>query len=67
MKEPVVGDGEEEEEVMNLSIARGGPIYVSNMISPITSIPDFEAALLHELQVSASPVHSGLCLRLMVT
>lgn len=39
----------------NVSIARGGPIYVPNLVGPLTRVPDFESALFHELQVSCSP------------
>ncbi|KAG8648435.1 snRNA-activating protein complex subunit isoform X3 [Manihot esculenta] len=34
----------------NVSIARGGPIYVPNLVGPLTRVPDFESALFHELQ-----------------
>uniref|UniRef100_A0A5B7AJF4 Putative snRNA-activating protein complex subunit n=1 Tax=Davidia involucrata TaxID=16924 RepID=A0A5B7AJF4_DAVIN len=33
-----------------VSIPRGGPIYVSNMVGPLTRVSDFEASLLQELE-----------------
>lgn len=41
----------ENEVGANLSMARGGPIYVPNLVGPLTRVPDLEAALLHELEV----------------
>ncbi|XP_062146664.1 snRNA-activating protein complex subunit-like isoform X2 [Alnus glutinosa] len=40
----------EEEDVENLSIPRGGPIYVPNLVGPLSSVPHFKASLLHQLQ-----------------
>nr|GMD53799.1 snRNA-activating protein complex subunit [Ipomoea batatas] len=34
----------------NVSIPRGGPIYVPDMVSALTRIPDFESSVFHELQ-----------------
>lgn len=34
----------------HLSSARGGPIFVSNHVGPMTSVPDFKASLLQELR-----------------
>ncbi|XP_021687512.2 snRNA-activating protein complex subunit isoform X4 [Hevea brasiliensis] len=41
------GDGDQETSV---SIARGGPIYVPNLVGPLTRVPDFESALFYELE-----------------
>lgn len=41
----------ESSEGENESIAHGGPIYVPNLVGPLTTVPDFQAALLSELQV----------------
>ncbi|KAJ9181672.1 hypothetical protein P3X46_009776 [Hevea brasiliensis] len=41
------GDGDQE---MNVSIARGGPIYVPNLVGPLTRVSDFESALFYELE-----------------
>nr|GMD53798.1 snRNA-activating protein complex subunit isoform X1 [Ipomoea batatas] len=35
----------------NVSIPRGGPIYVPDMVSALTRIPDFESSVFHELQL----------------
>ncbi|KAG0470831.1 hypothetical protein HPP92_017531 [Vanilla planifolia] len=35
----------------HVSFARGGPIFVSNHVGPITSVLDFKASVLQELQV----------------
>ncbi|KAJ6294645.1 hypothetical protein OIU76_022681 [Salix suchowensis] len=42
MKESIEGENE--------SIAHGGPIYIPNLVGPLTRVPDFQAALLSELQ-----------------
>ncbi|KAF2312670.1 hypothetical protein GH714_039512 [Hevea brasiliensis] len=34
----------------DVSIARGGPIYVPNLVGPLTRVPDFESALFYELE-----------------
>ncbi|KAH7533644.1 snRNA-activating protein complex subunit [Ziziphus jujuba] len=47
------GSGENQPSNNNgelLSIPRGGPLYVANLVGSITSIPHFEASLLLELQ-----------------
>ncbi|OVA19697.1 snRNA-activating protein complex [Macleaya cordata] len=41
---------EEEDQVVCNSIARGGPIYVLDLIGPITRVGQFEAAVLDQLQ-----------------
>jgi hypothetical protein len=46
------GGEAEEEDVGNLSIPRGGPIYVPNLVGPLSSVPKFQASLLHQLQVA---------------
>ncbi|XP_044495092.1 snRNA-activating protein complex subunit [Mangifera indica] len=33
-----------------IQVPRGGPIYMMNMISPVTRVPEFEDALLRQLQ-----------------
>ena len=38
-------------EAAYVSIPRGGPIYVPDLVSPLTRVPDFEASLLQEIQV----------------
>ena len=43
MKESIEGENE--------SIAHGGPIYIPNLVGPLTRVPDFQASLLSELQV----------------
>ncbi|KAJ4829668.1 hypothetical protein Tsubulata_034582 [Turnera subulata] len=43
------GRGENEVVVENLSIARGGPIYVPNLVGPLTCVPNFENHVLHQL------------------
>ncbi|CAK7337270.1 unnamed protein product [Dovyalis caffra] len=40
----------ESSEGENESIAHGGPIYIPNLVGPLTSIPEFQSALLSELQ-----------------
>ncbi|KAJ6761341.1 hypothetical protein OIU79_026049, partial [Salix purpurea] len=42
MKESIEGENE--------SIAHGGPIYIPNLVGPLTRVPDFQTALLSELQ-----------------
>lgn len=39
------------EEEANCSIPKGGPIYISNLISPLTSVPEFQNSVLRQLQV----------------
>ncbi|XP_042982401.1 snRNA-activating protein complex subunit isoform X3 [Carya illinoinensis] len=39
-----------EEDDGILSIPRGGPIYAPNLVSPLSSVPHFEASLLLQLQ-----------------
>ncbi|KAK8691565.1 hypothetical protein V6N13_075071 [Hibiscus sabdariffa] len=34
----------------NCSIPKGGPIYISNLLSPLTSVPEFQNAVLRQLQ-----------------
>ncbi|EEF37202.1 conserved hypothetical protein [Ricinus communis] len=41
---------QQQQEEESKGIARGGPIFVPNLVGPLTSVPDFESALLHELQ-----------------
>lgn len=38
------------EEEANCSIPKGGPIYISNLISPLTSVPEFQNSVLRQLQ-----------------
>ncbi|XWS22758.1 hypothetical protein CRYUN_Cryun29cG0063800 [Craigia yunnanensis] len=38
------------EEESNCSIPKGGPIYIPNLISPLTSVPEFQNSLLQQLQ-----------------
>lgn len=47
-----LGGEAEEEDVESLSIPRGGPIYVPNLVGPLSSVPHFKASLLHQLQVA---------------
>lgn len=42
------GDGGVDQ---NLSVPRGGPIYVSDMVGSLTRVSDFEFSLVRELQV----------------
>ena len=39
----------QEEQVHHPSCARGGPIFVPNLISPVTTIHEFEISILREL------------------
>ncbi|KAF5450022.1 hypothetical protein F2P56_030405 [Juglans regia] len=52
IREPGVSPGGEvvEEDDGILSIPRGGPIYAPNLVSPLSSVPHFEASLLLQLQ-----------------
>lgn len=45
----MLGDDDGGEE-LHVSIPRGGPIYVPNMFSPITRVPDFETSVCNELR-----------------
>ncbi|CAI0377654.1 unnamed protein product [Linum tenue] len=52
-----VAEEEEDWELVNagpppppLLIARGGPLFTSSLVSPVTRIPEFEDAILSELQ-----------------
>ncbi|XP_009365681.1 snRNA-activating protein complex subunit [Pyrus x bretschneideri] len=57
------GDKEEEEEE-ELSVPRGGPIYVPNVVGPLTSVPLFLSSILQELQdleVEVSSNSSQVC------
>ncbi|GLT38817.1 hypothetical protein SLA2020_130390 [Shorea laevis] len=38
------------EDDANISIPRGGPIYIPNLISTLTSVPKFQKSLLQQLQ-----------------
>ncbi|XWS34567.1 hypothetical protein CRYUN_Cryun21dG0049300 [Craigia yunnanensis] len=38
------------EKEANCSIPKGGPIYIPNLISPLTSVPEFQNSLLQQLQ-----------------
>ncbi|KAJ9152321.1 hypothetical protein P3X46_025900 [Hevea brasiliensis] len=42
-------DGDADQE-MSVAIARGGPIYIPNLVGPLTRVPDFESALFYELE-----------------
>lgn len=37
-------------ESEEIEILRGGPIYIGNMVSPLTRVPDFEGSVLRELK-----------------
>ncbi|XP_035544201.1 snRNA-activating protein complex subunit-like isoform X3 [Juglans regia] len=52
IRERGASPGEEvvEEDDGILSIPRGGPIYTPNLVSPLSSVPHFEASLLLQLQ-----------------
>nr|XP_010921639.1 snRNA-activating protein complex subunit isoform X2 [Elaeis guineensis] len=39
-----------QDQGSRLPFARGGPIYVPDLVSPLTSVPDFKASALQELQ-----------------
>ncbi|KAJ7967884.1 snRNA-activating protein complex subunit like [Quillaja saponaria] len=39
----------QEAEDYDLSIPRGGPIYVPNLVGPSTRVPEFQASVVHEL------------------
>lgn len=45
---------EQEELESYLSIPPGGPVYTPNSIGPITRVPEFEASMILELQVTIS-------------
>lgn len=38
----------------SVSIPRGGPIYIPDMVSPLIRVPDFEHSVFNELQVLIS-------------
>ena len=43
------------------SIPRGGPIYVPNLVGPLSSVPNFESSLLLQLQVlSLSKINKAI-------
>ena len=46
MEEEIEGRGEPCH-----SIPMGGPIYVPNLVGPLSSVPNFESSLLLQLQV----------------
>lgn len=48
-------------EHLHVSISRGGPIYVPNMVSPITKVTVFETSISLELQVSAPILLQCIC------
>lgn len=45
-----------EEDGGTLSVPRGGPIYIPNLVGPLTSVADFESSLLLQLQVAVFAV-----------
>jgi hypothetical protein len=47
-----LGGEAEEEDVENLSIPRGGPIYVPNLVGPLLLVPQFRDSLHCQLQVA---------------
>ena len=55
-----------EEEIegrreLSNSIPRGGPIYVPNLVGPLSSVPNFESSLLLQLQVlSLSKINKAI-------
>ncbi|XP_050383015.1 snRNA-activating protein complex subunit-like [Argentina anserina] len=51
----IFGDGGEEE----LSVPRGGPLYVENLTGPLTSVPLFLSSILQELQDLEVELASG--------
>lgn len=38
-------------EDVYVSIPRGGPLYVSDMVGPLTGVSQFQSCVEHELQV----------------
>ncbi|WJX91456.1 hypothetical protein P8452_73232 [Trifolium repens] len=46
-----IGDGDGQCDPPSIPILRGGPIYLSNMSSPITSVSLFQDSLLSQLQI----------------
>nr|DAD24251.1 TPA_asm: hypothetical protein HUJ06_025714 [Nelumbo nucifera] len=48
--EIVESHSQRDDDVCN-SIPRGGPIYVPNLVSPITRIAEFEASIIEELRM----------------
>lgn len=58
------GDKEEEEEE-ELSVPRGGPIYVPNVVGPLTSVPLFLSSILQELQVPLVDELFIICITLL--
>lgn len=34
-----------------VTVPRGGPIYISDMVGPLTKVADFEVSIFHELEV----------------
>ena len=44
-------DNVEQADAPPLLIARGGPLYTSNLVSPLTQVSEFEDSVLSALQV----------------
>lgn len=42
-----------------LPCARGGPIFVLDLVGPFSSVPDFKASVLHDLQCLQSDLLSA--------
>ena len=49
------GESQASGNAEELSIPRGGPIYVPNLVTSLTSVPLFQSSLLLALQVLLSP------------
>ncbi|XP_031397078.1 snRNA-activating protein complex subunit isoform X2 [Punica granatum] len=52
-------EAQEESTLFCSSIPRGGPIFVPNLVGPLTRVPYFESSLLHLLQDLEAEISSG--------
>uniref|UniRef100_A0A5B7AJM0 Putative snRNA-activating protein complex subunit n=1 Tax=Davidia involucrata TaxID=16924 RepID=A0A5B7AJM0_DAVIN len=48
----------QDEDDAYVSIPRGGPIYVPDMVGPLTRVSDFEASLIQELESLRAEIYS---------
>lgn len=46
-----MSDPEASADEHYVSIPRGGPIYISDMVGPLTKVADFEVSIFRELEV----------------
>ncbi|EOY17426.1 hypothetical protein QUC31_001452 [Theobroma cacao] len=48
-----------ESMIANCSIPKGGPIYIPNLISPLTTVPEFQNVLVQQLQELEAELNSS--------